>query len=35
MESGGSLQEWIFVIGYVSFIIFIAWRVVVSSSSND
>lgn len=35
MESGGTLQEWIVVIGYISFIVFIAWRVVVSSSSED
>jgi hypothetical protein len=35
MESGGTLQEWIFVIGYLSFIVFIAWCVVASSSSKD
>ena len=35
MNSGENLQEWLFVIGYVSFLVFIAWRVAFSSSDRN
>jgi hypothetical protein len=34
MDTGGTWQEWIVVMGYLSFAIFIVWRVIASSSQN-
>lgn len=34
METGGTWQEWVVVGGYLSFILFIMWRVVVASSKQ-
>lgn len=34
MDSGGTVQEWTFVIGYLSFALFVAWGVFASSTKN-
>jgi len=35
MATSDNLQEWLFVAGYVSFLVFIVWGVMVSSSRQD
>lgn len=35
MTPGDNFQEWMFVGGYVGFLVFVVWGVVVSSSRQD
>lgn len=35
MSMGGSLEEWLFVAGYISFLLFVVWGVVAASSRQD
>ncbi len=35
MEANGTWQEWLVVAGYLSFALFILWRVIVSSTPKE